>query len=381
MKNNLIPSDCENVKKIINYNVYIMNLYLDYFCNELFSYLSPVPFYSFEVDSKGKLKEFVLSVSPVKNERIAYLTERFKKYPGDFFYNTPFHGKVYCAKINNSVVYLGHSRLKRFRRIAEKTSRRIISIIFDQIKKRADKLAEERAMRLGIPKDKLLTPLDQQVEEFAHAERRFIKELRNNVFIPDQNLIQSSAIHDCAGLKVILEREEEKKFEDFIGSNNRIKVVEKQRHTGVYNAINYILQYSFDKKFMLENPPNARVVEVLSSRGMRKEKIEEDYLKFIETSEDTVFLEVIVSCFMDMIESELGNCMHEERLLKQREEVEYKSWIARNVRYITEYMFLFAISGKSAIAELPIKLWEKTLPDTYDHAIRQLWDIPTMPVI
>jgi hypothetical protein len=67
--------------------------------------------------------------------------------------------------------------------------------------------------------------------------------------------------------------------------------------------------------------------------------------------------------------------------LSQRNQMGYKSSVARNVRYITEYLFLFAVSGKARIHQLPVKLWEKAMPDTYDHAIRELWDIPTMPVL
>jgi len=122
-------------------------------------------------------------------------------------------------------------------------------------------------------------------------------------------------------------------------------------------------------------------MDVLVERGMDRATIISDYYKFIETAEDNVNLEVITSNYPDMIESEFDRCMHEERLLSQRNQDEYRSSVARNVRYITEYLFLFAISGKKRIQQLPVRLWEKAMPDTYDHAIRALWDIPTMPVL
>jgi hypothetical protein len=381
MCNQLFQEDCERIKKIINFNVYIVNLYLDAICSELFSYLSERVPWTFEVTSKGQLKEFVLRVAPVRNQRIEYLEERFRKYPEDFFCSSPFHGKIYCCGSHEKPTYLGHSRVKRFRRVAEKASRRMINIIFNQIKKRADDLAFERASRLGIPKDQLFTPLEQQAEEFAHAERRFIKELKKGLFHPSEEVVQSASIHDYAGIKVILPEDRERSFEDFFNTQDSFSIVEKQRHAGIYNAVNYIIEYKLDKNSLIGELPNSRVVHVLSTRGMDKNTLLDEYRRFIETSEDTVFLEVITSNFFNMIESELGHCMHEERILSQREQVEYRSSIARNVRYITEYMFLFAISGKSCIQELPIKLWEKAMPDTYDHAIRELWDIPTMPVI
>ena len=159
------------------------------------------------------------------------------------------------------------------------------------------------------------------------------------------------------------------------------RIAEKEDFSGNYHATNYIIDLALDKNELVRKAPDARVVEVLAARGMDRDTILEDYKKFVETAENNVFLELIVSNYAEMIESEFGRCMHEERILAQREQSGYRSSIARNVRYITEYLFLFAISGKKRIDRLPVKLWEKTMPDTYDHAIRALWDIPTMPVL
>jgi len=380
MSDQLLQEDCIAVKKIINFNVYTINIYLDVICAGLFSHLSGADAWSFEVISKGQLKDFILEVAPYRSERLDYLASRYLKYPEDFYRSSPFHARVYCSGTQDAPHYLGHSRIKRFRRIAEKASRRMISIIFDQIKKRADDLAFERASRLGIPKEQLFTPLEQQVEEFAHAERRFIKELRKGQFLPDEKNLHSAAIHDVAGIKAIIDDERTAFFESFF-ERPGFRILEKERHAGLYNATNYLVECTLDKPALLASPPNSRVLYILSSRGLDKGTIIDDYRKFILEAEDSVMIEVITSNYPEMIESELGRCMHEERIVSQREQVEYRSSIARNVRYITEYMFLFSLSGKSCLEELPIKLWEKAMPDTYDHAIRDLWDIPTMPVL
>jgi hypothetical protein len=381
MTNKLSQDDCVEVKKIINFNVYAINLYLDALCEDMFSYLSKSRPWTFEVTSKGDLKSFILKVAPYRNERLEYIKGRCRRFPEDFYLNSPFHGKVYCIGPEDSPVYLGHSRIKRFRRIAEKASRRMIEIIFEQVKKRADDLAMERASRLGIPKEHLFTPIEQQVEEFAHAERRFIKELKRGMFYPEEQVLRSARIHDVAGVKVILEDSGELAFEAFFKSRPGFKILEKERHTGVYNAVNYIIECSLDKGMLEQRLPDARVVNLLASRGLDADRITEDYRSFIASAEESVMVEIISSSYPEMIESELGRCMHEDRILAQRESLEYRSSIARNVRYITEYMFLFALSGKACLDRLPIKLWEKVMPDTYDHAIRALWDIPTMPVL
>jgi hypothetical protein len=381
MSNNLLQEDCEAVKGIVNFNVHIVNLYLDRFSRDLFNFLSGGDTWTFEVSSKGELKDFVLERAPYTNERLDYLKGKYKKYPEDFYRSVPFRGKIYCSGGKADPFYLGHSRIKRFRRVAEKASRRMVEITFDQIRMNADALAAERASQLGIPKEHLVTPVEKQREEFAHAERRFLKHLRAGLFHPNQQTINSARIQDVAGVKAIVEGDRIPVLEKFFRDTPDYSIAEKEQHVGNYDAVNYIICVKLDKKALIDNPPDSRAVDVLSARGMERGKIVEDYKTFVETGEDYVYLELIASNYSEMIESEFGRCMHEERILAQREQAEYKSSIARNVRYITEYLFLFAISGKTCPDQLPVRLWEKTMPDTYDHAIRALWDIPTMPVL
>jgi hypothetical protein len=381
MSNNLLEEDCEAVKRIVNFNVHILNLYLDHFCNDLFNFLSGGETWTFEVTSKGQLKDFILDVAPYNNQRLGYIRTRYRKYPEDFYRSLPFRGQIYCSGSKEHPVYLGHSRIKRFRRVAEKASRRMVNMIFDQIKKNADALAAERASQLGIPKEQLITPVEKQREEFAHAERRFLKQLKKGMFNPDEEMVNSARIHDVAGVKAIIEDVRIPVLEKFFHDMPGYSIAEKEKHFGNYDDVNYIIGVKLDKKELINKAPDNRVVDVLSARGMDRGTIIDDYKTFVETAEDHVYLELIASNYPEMIESEFGRSMHEERILAQREQTGYRSSIARNVRYITEYLFLFAISGKKSIHQLPVRLWEKTMPDTYDHAIRELWDIPTMPVL
>ena len=257
----------------------------------------------------------------------------------------------------------------------------MVDMIFDQIKKNADALATERASQLGIPKEQLITPVEMQREEFAHAERRFLKQLKKGMFNPDEEMLGSARIHDVAGVKAIIKDDRIPVLEKFFHDMPGCSVAEKEKHFGNYDDMNYIIGIKLDKKELINKAPNSRVVDVLSARGMDRDTVVDDYKTFVETAEDHVYLELITSNYPEMIESEFGRSMHEERILAQREQAGYGSSIARNVRYITEYLFLFAVSEKKSIHQLPVRLWEKTMPDTYDHAIRQLWDIPTMPVL
>lgn len=381
MSNRFEYQDCQRIKEIVNFNIYIIKLYLDAFAGRLFRSLVGVGIWNLEVSTKGELRDLIIDAAPYTSDRLEFIRTRYRTYPEDFYRATPFRGTVYCNGSRENPTYLGHSRVKRFRRVADKVARRMVDVIFHEIKKRADSLALERASRLGISKDRLVTPLEEQREEFSHAERRFIKQVRAGLFRPDEHIAKSAVVHDVAGVKVVIEDEKRVVLERLLDETAGCRIMEKEQHTGMYDAANYIVELRLDKKELIDRAPDSRIVDVLAARSIDRDTIIEAYKTFVHTAEEDVYFEVIASNYPEMIESEFGRSMHEEMILAQREEVEYRSSIATNVRYLTEYLFLFAVSGKKGIDELPIKLWEKAMPDIYDDAISNLWDIPTMPVL
>jgi hypothetical protein len=184
-----------------------------------------------------------------------------------------------------------------------------------------------------------------------------------------------------AGLKVILEDDVSHRLYDFVDSSPDLKIVEIERHEGTYNATNIILRHTLDSQRLLDSPPSGRVLEVFKKRGMGDGDIAARYRSFIMNGEPEVFLEVILSNYGELLESEMGRCMHEERILRQRQLQEYHSPLAHNVRYLIEYMFLFTVSPKRMIDEIPIKLWESYMPDSFDEAVKLLWDLEALPAL
>ncbi|MGE5311841.1 MAG: hypothetical protein ACM3MN_08875, partial [Nitrospirota bacterium] len=86
--------------------------------------------------------------------------------------------------------------------------------------------------------------------------------------------------------------------------------------------------------------------------------------------------ELILSTFPDMVESELGNSLHEERIIVQRDNKIYKGYIPMNVEFIIEYLLAVGMSPRVSIDHLPIKLWGRYLPDTVLDEIRALYRVP-----
>ena len=87
-------------------------------------------------------------------------------------------------------------------------------------------------------------------------------------------------------------------------------------------------------------------------------------------------LEVIFSDYQEMLESEIGRCIHEDRIIEQRLLQQYRGPLARNIGYLLEYLFVFPISGRRELEELPIKIWNRYLPDYFDEILKQLFRIP-----
>jgi hypothetical protein len=82
-----------------------------------------------------------------------------------------------------------------------------------------------------------------------------------------------------------------------------------------------------------------------------------------------------------MVESELGNSIHEERILSQRDTRVYRGYIPTNVEFLVEYLFAVGFSPTAQVDELPIKLWGRYLPDTVISQIRHLHGVPESEIL
>jgi hypothetical protein len=77
-----------------------------------------------------------------------------------------------------------------------------------------------------------------------------------------------------------------------------------------------------------------------------------------------------------MLESEIGRCMYEERVLAQRSHQQYQGSLAKNIGYLMEYMLLYCLSARDDPGEIPYKLWIRYMPDYADQVVRRLFGFP-----
>jgi hypothetical protein len=366
------PSDADLIARLVHFNHVYVSRYLDLFAVRIFRQLHPQIF-SQTVRLKGDLKDALVADPPCRNERIDELLLDYRRNPGRFYRETPFHGTLYFTRRNGFAAYIGSSRIKRARRLAEKSARRIIDRIFDRIKSHADTLADERARLLGIPRERLLTAPADMTEEFLIAEKRLLDDLREKRPIEGEGGIL--AINDVAGVKIALEAPEQGKLIEILGLFPDCEIVEEERHHGRYNATNLIIRFRPPREEILVEPLSPGILKVMQGRGFSPGEANRSFAEFVRSGEEDVLLEIIFSDYQEMLESEIGRCIHEDRIIEQRLCQQYRGPLARNIEYLLEYLFVFPASRQRELGELPIKIWNRYLPDYFDEILKQLFHI------
>jgi hypothetical protein len=367
------PTDADLLTRLVHFNHVYVSRYIELFSRLIFQKPHHKQITSRPVQLKGELKDALVAEPPYRNERINELIHDYHQNPGRFYRETPFHGILYFHCQNGS--YLGSSRIKRVRRLAEKSARRIIDRIFDTIKRHADVLADERARLLGIPREKLLTAPEDMTEEFLQAENRMLEDLRLKRPLVDAG--EKLVINDVAGVKVILEGPEQQQFMTLLNHLPNCKVIEEEQHVGRYNATNLIVRYSPPRKEIIARPLGWGLLNIMQGRGFSPYEARAAFVEFVSSGEDDVHLEIILSTYQEMLESEIGRCIHEDRIIEQRLRQQYRGPLARNIQCLMEYLFTYPISRQRELGELPIRLWNRYLPDYFDEILKQLFHIPT----
>jgi hypothetical protein len=373
MYGNVQRGDGELITRLVHFNQLYVSRYLHAFSRRLFHELHGSDLREERISLKGEIKDAMVCRPPYSNLRIEGLIRDYKDYPGRFYRETPCQAMLFFKGLEGAERYLGSARIKRIRRLAEKGARRIIDWIFDAIKRHAEALADERAVRLCIPREYLLSSPEEMLGEFLHAEARFVEDLQR------QREIAGTIdlfINDVAGVKIVLEDDERARIKEAIDNIGYCRVVEEERHQGLYNALNLVVRITPPKDELIRESLPTSSHAVMANRGIAPEMADRHFADFVLSGEEDVYLEIIISSYQEILESEIGRCMHEDRIIAQRLRQQYRGHLAKNVEYLMRYLFLFTLSSRLELPDLPVKLWDRYLPDYFDGVIAGLFQIP-----
>jgi hypothetical protein len=369
MYGQVLGSDAARIPCLVHFNTAYVRRYLQRFACDLFRRLHGQPPRLRATALKGELKDAIVMRPPRHTERIAALLRQYRAHPGVFYRETPFNGTMFFTGEAARAQYIGSTRIKRVRRLAEKSARRIIDWLFDTIKAEAEHLADERARQLSIPREWLVTEPDNMVQEFVQAENRLLEDLRHGRPIqPPHPLV----INDVAGVKVLLEAERQHLLGAVLEQMDDCRVIEREEHSGHYNAVNYIVRYAPPRDEILAVPLGPETLSAMQRRGVDPARAGREFREFVLGGEQSVNIEIILSDYEEMLESEIGRCMHEERIIRQRLTQQYHGHLARNTEYLLVYLFAFAASARRELVSLPITVWNRYLPDYFQEILFDL---------
>jgi hypothetical protein len=322
-------------------------------------------FYLERITSKDAVRAAIVAAAVHPSTRVAELIDWYRQLPEEFFPRTP---------VRMSLVTLRNGRLtavvrrKRIRRIADKVSRRVAEQLTGEIGAVARALAASRPRPIaGVDRD--FAPPSTPAAVGGAAERLVADRIRSGRITLDP---EKNRVDDVIGVKVIGTPSELETIEASLDNLEYTFAFQREVHAGTYEGIHYLVD--------LELPPNEVILANMSGidwafaadRGLSVEGLDEGFKSYIESCRRTFRVELILTTFDDLVESEFGVSIHEQRIVEQRDLADDFGRIARNASSIIEYMLRLATSPTVDIDLIPIKIWGRYIRDTLNYAVAEL---------
>ncbi len=366
----LRPDDGLRITQILISDGFVLGHTLEKVSKIILEMVSAEPFKQERVQFKGQIRDAICRSAQGQNARTEELVRLYETNPEFFYREAPING-VLCLDQQNRL--LGLYRIKRPRRIAEKANRYVANWIYRMVQERAKEMAKERASQYRIPLEELITPKKQMDVEFVAAEKNIAQKFKENDIELDRAALR---IHDVGGIKIITDAEKLSQLETKLSNHPQIVITDRENFAGNYQATSLIIEVYWDREDVCGSYMAQRVWKKYLDRGIPETDLREGLEPLLDGAEPTLRIELILSTFPDMVESELGNSLHEERIMAQRDDKVYKGYIPMNVEFLIEYLFAVGLSPQVHIDSLPIKLWGRYLPDSVIDQIRALYKMP-----
>ncbi len=361
-----LPSDGRTITEVFVYEGLASVATAREFMNGLYEHVFGGPLHHVRTRYKHEVRERALQAIGDPSPRQYEMMEAYHRNPEAFFPRMPTDASLIFTDDERLV---GANRIKRPRRVAEKVSRRMADYLGRRIREKAHELALDRAHVLGVALDDLGRDQEAESREFTLAESALAQRFRHQTIeIPREAL----HVDDVIGFKVIGHEDELAAAEQYIAQSPDVQFVEREEHRGHYNAVNILID--------LQLPPEEHFVALsrridwsfASKRGLDPMILPDGLVQYVRDGSPRFRVELILTTFEEFLESELGRCIHEYRVLEQRYNRQYTGRIAKNGEFIIEYALAVAFCPSVRVGEIPVKMWGHYLPETLSHAVRRL---------
>ncbi|MBF0506936.1 MAG: hypothetical protein HQL09_08870 [Nitrospirae bacterium] len=364
------PGDVRALTGILICDGFVIGETLEVMAKRLLGLIHERPVRQKRISFKGELRDRICLDAGDADPRMAELAGRYRENPDYYYREAPING-VMCLDEQDRLI--GLFRIKRPKRIAEKANRRIADWIFEKVLGRAREMAGERARLSGVPLDSLVTSEEEMAEEFIRAEEFIAWSFRDRSIRLERSAM---TMQDVGGIKIVGSEDELLSLEKSLAQTQDISVTEREQFSGSYRATNLVLEITWDAEDVCRKYRESRSWGKYLDRGIPEEELKKGLEPLLVDAEPKINVELILSTFPDVVESELGNSIHEERIIAQRENKRYKGYIPMNVELLVESLFAVGFSPRTDIDRVPVKIWGRYLPETLSLYVQQLYNLP-----
>jgi hypothetical protein len=362
------PSDPTALLELVHFNSVYVARYLPLLAEGLLLGVHGARISRRTCFTKGDLKDQLVAYLPGASERSSRLVADYRADPGRFYRETPFRGTLFFADSDGQRRYVGSSRIKRIRRLAEKSARKVVDWLYEEIlrQSRSDPRLPESGATIG--------DLAHDLDRLEAQGRVLMHRLRA---MPVPGWPHDVEINDVAGIKVVIAPDRQRRPLQVL-LDMGCRLVEREVHRGDYSAVNLLVDVCPDKDRILAQGFPEKVVRVFGAHGISPRETRRMFETFVLGGEPAVRVEIICSDAEETLESEIGRCMHEDRIIRQRLGRTYQGHLSRNLEFLLEYLFALPAAPEARLDRLPVRLWERYLPDYFDEVKRALFRVPSV---
>jgi hypothetical protein len=315
------------------------------------------PLHTGRISYKHELRERIISTLGVRNPRVDELAGSFHTNPKYYFPFLPIDALVIT---DDTPRLLAIGRIKRMTRVAEKVSFRLVEALFKEIRAKARQLAERRAAEAGVPLAAFVSSEEAMQNDFVRAEEAVARSFMDKTIHIEAEAL---TINDIIGFKVVAPQEMLDRIPAVLGDEAGIEVVEIQKHSGNYNAVNLLLDVDLPPAEALTARLRGMDWGIAGQRGLNPDDVRRGVAGYVSRGATSVRIEFILTTPEELMEAEFGRSIHELRVLRLRQRQEYNGPLGQNAGYLVEYMLALAASPTIRIPEIPIKMYGRYLPE------------------
>ena len=363
MNDDFHPADGETLTRIFVYESAISALAIKRVLRLLGKFQN-APLGTRRVRTKHELREAIIKHLCPGTPRMEELAKSFHDNPTYFFPFLPIDALVITDDASR---LLALGRIKRMARVAEKVSFRLVEALFKEIQTKARRLAEQRAA--GVPLDAFVSSDQAMQDDFVQAEEAVAHSFRDKTIHIES---QALTINDILGFKIIAQQKTLDRVPSFLDEEEGMRVVEIQKHSGNYNAVNLLLDLDLAPTSELIARLDDMDWSLAEQRGLDPLDIRRDIGNYVKMGENSVRIELILTTPEELMEAEFGRSIHELRVLRLRQRQAYSGPLAQNAGYLIEYMLTLATSPTVRIPEIPVKMYGRYLPEEIESLKRGL---------